>query len=165
VRRVVRQVQSLGRHADLVLVDAGASASPATLALWQAASEVILVATPDAVAVMDTYATVKTLLTRSSARPALSLVVNQAANPEVANDVHRRIDRSCRRFLGLEIPLAAWLPVDPAVPAATRLGIPPAVADPGGPLAIAVDELATELIARDAAARQHEISRQLRRAA
>jgi flagellar biosynthesis protein FlhG len=174
VRRVVRQVQSLGRHADLVLVDVGASTSAATLSFWQAASEVILVAIPDAVAVMDTYATVKTLLTRSPVRPPMRLVVNQSPTESIAADVHHRIDRSCRRFLGLDLPLAAWLPPDASVPAASRLGIPPTIANPAGPLAMAIDELASELLAtRDrmtANIRSHDIathdpSRQLKRAA
>jgi flagellar biosynthesis protein FlhG len=166
VRRVVRQVQSLGRHADLVLIDAGASTSPATLAFWQAAGEVILVATPDAVTVMDTYATVKTLLTRSPVRPPLRLVVNQAADRDMADDVHERIDRSCRRFLGLEIPLATWLPLDPLVPAATRRGTPPFVAHPAGPLATAVDELAAEVLAaRERPAHEQAAARQLPHAA
>jgi flagellar biosynthesis protein FlhG len=157
LRRVVRQVRSLGRHADLVVIDAGTadartfdsgiSTSQTTRALWQAADEVLLVTTPDAVAVMDTYALVKTLLTHSLESTRLRLVVNQARTGEVAADVHRRIDQSCRRFLGLAVPLAAWLPPDATVPAACHLGMPPAIAHPVGPLASAVDELATELLA------------------
>ena len=54
--------------------------SPAnsTARLWSAADGVLLVTSPDAVAVMDTYALIKTLLSRHALRQPLALVVNQA---------------------------------------------------------------------------------------
>jgi MinD-like ATPase involved in chromosome partitioning or flagellar assembly len=64
---------------------------------------------------MDTYALIKTLLSRQSLRQSPALVVNQAADEAMAADVHRRIDQSCRRFLGLAIAFAGWLPLDPKV--------------------------------------------------
>ncbi len=144
--RILRQIQSLGRHADVVLVDSGSGSGEATLRFWQAADEVLLVTTPDAVAVMDTYATVKTLLTRSAVQSPLRLVVNQADSEAVAADVHRRIDQSCQRFLGLSVSLAGWLPHDAQAPAAQRRGQPPVLAA-ASTLTAAIDDLA-ELVLR-----------------
>jgi flagellar biosynthesis protein FlhG len=157
--RVLRQIQSLGRHADLVLIDTGNGPSEPTIRLWQAASDVLLVTTPDAVAVMDTYATVKTLLSRSAIRCPVRLVVNRADSEEVATDVHRRIDQSCQRFLGLPLPLAGWLPGDPAALAALRRGQPIVLARPDCQLAKSVELLAESLLAAPSQPRQ------LRRAA
>jgi MinD-like ATPase involved in chromosome partitioning or flagellar assembly len=74
---------------------------------------------------MDTYALIKTLLSRHGGGQSPALVVNQAPDEATAADVHRRIDQSCRRFLGLAIEFAGWLPLDPrakiAVMAATAL--------------------------------------------
>src|SRR4029453_846112 len=64
--RMLRQIRSLGRHADFVLIDTGNGPTEPTIRLWQSAHHVLLVTTPDAVAVMDPYAPVKTLLSRSA---------------------------------------------------------------------------------------------------
>jgi flagellar biosynthesis protein FlhG len=153
VQRVVRQIQSLGRHADLVLIDTGHTAGQSMLPLWQAADEVLLVTTPDAVAVMDSYATVKTLLTRSAARPPICLIVNQADDADEAADVHRRIDQSCQRFLGLSVPLAGWSPPDSRTQSAHRRGQPLAVVAPQSPFAQSIDRLAETVLAPPTIAR------------
>jgi flagellar biosynthesis protein FlhG len=147
LQRLWRQIQSLGRHADLVLIDAGNGPTEPTIRLWQEASEVLLTTTPDAVAVMDTYATIKTLLGRSAIRGPVRLIVNRADSAEVGADVHRRIDHSCQRFLGIPLPLAGWIPSDPGALAALRRGQPLVLARPDSPLAQAIDELAERLLA------------------
>ena len=154
--RVLRQIHSLGRHADLVLIDSGSGTSDAMLRFWQAAADVLLVTTPDPAPVMDTYATIKTLLSRSTTAGRLRLVVNHAPSVDVAEDVHHRVDRSCQRFLGLAIPLAGWLPHDPAAKAAAQRGQPPVLASPAAPLAAAIDRLAELVLA--APARPHRQS-------
>lgn len=147
VQRVIRQIQSLGRHADLVVIDTGNTSGQSMLPFWQAADDVLLVTTPDAVAVMDSYATIKTLLTRSPARPPIRLVVNQAEDADEAADVHRRIDHSCQRFLGRSIPLAGWTPPDDRAQSAQRRGQPLFVAWPQSPFAESIDRLAETVLA------------------
>src|SRR6185436_17726008 len=61
ILRLLKQMRSLGPHTDWLLVDAGNQPSEFTERLWSAADRVLLVTSPDAVAVMDTYALVKTL--------------------------------------------------------------------------------------------------------
>ena len=163
--RMLRQIQSLGRHADVVVIDLGSGSDDATLRFWQAADDVLLVTTPDAVAVMDTYATIKILLGRAASAPLrqsgpLQLVVNGADSAAVAADVHRRIDQSCQRFLGVGVPLAGWLPGDQRARGSPGRGQSAAIAPHAGPLATAVDVLA-ELLLSDAP----RLARQPRRAA
>src|SRR5262245_22931939 len=110
IQRLLKQMQTLRPHADWLIVDAGNQPSEFTARLWSVADTVLLVTSPDAVAVMDTYALVKTLLSRHSLRRPLGLIVNQVAAEIAAADVHRRIDQSCRRFLGLSVEFAGWMP-------------------------------------------------------
>ena len=121
IERLLKQMQSLVPHTDWFLIDAGHRASELAARLWSAAEQILLVTSPDAVAVMDTYALVKTLLTRQAVSQPMLLVVNQAAGEASAADVCRRIDQSCRRFLGLGVELAGWLPRDPELCATDRL--------------------------------------------
>jgi len=131
IGRLLKQMRSLAPHADWLIVDAGNQPSEMAAELWSAADRLLVVTSPDAVAVMDTYALIKTLLSRHSLRQSPVLVVNQAADEATAADVHRRIDQSCRRFLGLAIEFAGWLPLDPKVKLAVMAAaaLTPAVID------------------------------------
>jgi flagellar biosynthesis protein FlhG len=144
--RLVRQMRSLGPHADWLLVDAGNQPSEITARLWSAADRVLLVASPDAVAVMDTYALIKTLLSRQPPARPLELIVNQVENGTDAEDVHRRIDQSCRRFLGLSLALTVAMPHDPAAAVASHQKHQAALAHPNGPLAAAISRLMREML-------------------
>jgi flagellar biosynthesis protein FlhG len=122
LQRLERQLLSLRRHADWIIVDAGHQATELTSQLWSLADQVLLVTAPDAAAVMDTYALVKTLFSRQMLGTRLLLVVNSAENPAQAADVFRRVDQSCRRFLGASLGHAGFIPPDPGW--ATRKDVP-----------------------------------------
>jgi flagellar biosynthesis protein FlhG len=110
IQRLIRQLPTLGRHVDWLIVDAGNQPTELAAQLWSVAEILLLVTSPEAVAVMDTYALIKTLLSRYAARRQVSLVVNQSPDAATSADVHRRIDQSCQRFLGLSIDFAGGLP-------------------------------------------------------
>jgi flagellar biosynthesis protein FlhG len=156
INRLLRQLRSVAPHADWLLVDAGNQPGELPARLWSAAEQVLLVTSTEAAAVMDTYALVKTLLKRQSLRAPLALVVNQAADQAEASDVCRRIDQSCRRFLGLSVPLAGWLPCDGAITPAGARELPAVLQQPEGVLARATSRLAEFAVAahRRAAAPQ-----------
>lgn len=110
IQRLIRQVPTLAKHADWLIVDAGNQPTELAARLWSIADELLLVTAPDVVAVMDTYALIKTLISRHTPHRSLSLVVNQSPDEATALDVHRRIDQSCRRFLGLAIGFCGSVP-------------------------------------------------------
>ena len=139
IARLLRQIRTLAPHVDWVLVDAGSQPSELAARLWTAADHLLLVTSPDAAAVMDTYALLKTLLSRHSLRRPPALVVNQIADDCLAADVHRRVDQSCRRFLGLPVTFAGGLPHDAAATSSLR-------AAARGPLAAALARLAKQLL-------------------
>lgn len=138
--RLIRQLRSLDRHADIVLLDLGYGPSAAMRRYWESADDAVLVTTPDAPAVLDTYATVKGLLAGAAA-PPLRLLVNRASVDE-ARDVHRRFDQSCNRFLGIGVEYAGSVPLDESMTAAARRNRPLILTQPGGPAAVAISEIA-----------------------
>jgi flagellar biosynthesis protein FlhG len=110
LERLLVQLRSIGRHADAVVMDAGSDPSDLTDLLWCAAHDVLLVTTPEPVAVLDAYALVKSVCPREDRSWRVHLAVNRASNEAQARDVHARIDRSCRRFLALPVHCVGWLP-------------------------------------------------------
>jgi len=147
IQRLLRQMHTLGPHADRLLIDAGNQPSEFTARLWSAADSLLLVTSPDAVAVMDTYALIKTLLSQRAIHPALLLAVNLTDDEALVADVHRRIDQSCRRFLGLSIELAGGIP-RVAKPSAPDSDDAPAAAQRNASLAPALARLAKQIFTR-----------------
>lgn len=152
-QRLLRQLHSLGKHVDVIVIDAGSAATDFARQLWATADDVLLVTAPDVVAVMDTYAAVKTMYTTASATlpntPRLRIVVNQAHDDAEATDVFRRIDQSCQRFLDIKLQLAAAFPLDEQAKQAQRHGVPVTVLTPQSPLSRAIDQFAHALVPQD----------------
>jgi flagellar biosynthesis protein FlhG len=96
---------------DAIVLDAGAGTSRLVRRFWQAADAVLLVTTADLTAVMDAYASIKVLAAGDDLLP-VRVVVNRAEDAAAAEDVHARLDRACRRFLGLRPTLAGSVPED-----------------------------------------------------
>lgn len=144
--RFLRQLSSLGKHVDVFVVDAGSGPTEFARNLWAGADDVLLVTAPDVVAVMDSYATVKTMFTPAPLAPQLRLIVNHAADQTQADDVFRRIDQSCQRFLDVKLQLAAALPVDIQAVQAARHGVPAILLTPQAPVSRAIDQLTDDLL-------------------
>jgi flagellar biosynthesis protein FlhG len=145
--RLIRQIQSLGRHADMVLVDVGTASADAIHRCWLGADEVVMVTTPESVSVMDCYATIKAALGGGAAPETVRLIVNKAHDPAQAEDVHRRLDQSARRFLQRTIePLGSVLEAPELAPA-RMLPAPLMLSVPDCPAAHCIEAMAATLAA------------------
>jgi len=144
-QRLLRQLGTLWRQADLIVLDAGNGGNEVVRRFWKAADEILLVTTPDSMAVMDSYATIKRLAD-SKEDLTIRLVVNKAADRRVADDVHRRINVSCQRFLGFQIGWLGHLPPDENVELAAGAATPFSVNAPDSVVAQAVDQMAAKLV-------------------
>jgi flagellar biosynthesis protein FlhG len=112
-RRLISELRDLGRYAEVVVVDAGNGIGEVSHRFWQAAEFVLLVTTPDPNAIMDAYACVKVLGEQSLAR--VMTLVNAAASPDEASQVHQRLEQACQRFLGREVSALGAVPRDVSV--------------------------------------------------
>jgi MinD-like ATPase involved in chromosome partitioning or flagellar assembly len=108
LERLLEQMQSLAEVADTLVMDSGNGVTNWTRRLWEQASLVLVVTTPDDVAVMDAYATIKrgwpdTERGEHLERLDLRVLVNACQDTTTAADVQSRLAASCRRFLGRSI--------------------------------------------------------------
>ncbi|MGE4138080.1 MAG: MinD/ParA family protein [Pirellulales bacterium] len=123
--RLIAELGHLGPHADVVVVDAGSGRTHFARRLWQAAAALLVVATVDSPAVMNTYAAIKTLA-RSDAPLALYTLTNLVNDADEALDVQARIAEACRKFLALRATAAgAVVPCESSGPADGVLIFPP----------------------------------------
>jgi len=106
--QLVQQLGQLGQLADVVVVDAGSSHSPAAAPLWLAAQSVLLVTTSEELSLLGAYAAIK--LARSEGEnPKLQLLVNRITCQQQGQDVYDRIHDTCLQFLRSSLPLAGWV--------------------------------------------------------
>lgn len=150
--RFHRQLLTLGHHADVVVFDVGCADNDLTGRFCQSASDVLLLTTPDDATVMDAYARVKTMLAEAK-HPDLHVLINHSDDLAHAQDVHRRLDDSCLRFLDRRIGFAGHVPHDDRVSKAAINGKPFLLRDPQAGCSQAVHQLATCLTLVDSASR------------
>jgi flagellar biosynthesis protein FlhG len=138
------QIDALDGALDVLLIDVASGLTSNVLYFAAAASETVIVTTPEPTAITDAYALVKVLATRFG-RNTLPVVVNMAAGQVDATLAFERLAGVARQFLPVRLELAGWVPIDEAVPRAVRRKTPFTLAAPSSPAALAVDALAGRL--------------------
>jgi flagellar biosynthesis protein FlhG len=144
---VLRQFISLGRHADMVLVDLGSDSRRGLIELWREYSEVVLVTTPDPQSLLDSYAALKANLP-TTRKLLVGLAVNRALSPSLAEEICQRLDRSARNYLEVGIRSYGGIPIDPAASIASAAGAPLVLRRPTHPASQAIQRIAAELASR-----------------
>ncbi|HWB01194.1 MAG TPA: AAA family ATPase [Pirellulales bacterium] len=117
-QRLLDEINCLGAYFDFVVVDAGSTASTTMARFWSAAERIVLVTTPESMAVLDTYAMVKSLAEAQRAH-SICTIVNRAASARTAEAIHHRLAQASRRFLGLRLEHIGHIGDDATVAAAT----------------------------------------------
>jgi flagellar biosynthesis protein FlhG len=107
--RLLRQLAALDTSVDALVIDGGSGATNWTRLFWQRATLVLVVTTPDDVAIMDAYATLKRGLA-DDVTADVRVLMNQCDSTTAAADAQRRIAMACQRFLGRTIGRAPRLP-------------------------------------------------------
>lgn len=143
-RRLVEQLRLLERTVDMVVIDTGAGVGSGVMTFAAAAGVTLVAVTPEPTSMTDAYGAIK-VLAAEVPDTRIRLVVNMASSPAEAREVHDRIDRVSRRFLGKGVEFAGAIPLDPNLPQAVRRQQPLAVLHPQSPAAVAVDGIAAML--------------------
>jgi flagellar biosynthesis protein FlhG len=146
---LLQQLLNLERVADTVIIDTAAGLSANVLAFAAAAGRVLVATTPEPTAMTDGYGMIKALNARAPGT-RVELIVNMAGSRAEAENVHRRMERVSRTFLGRPLELAATVPSDPAVRDAVRHRVPFALFDPDCRATEAVQRLAHRVAGVDA---------------
>lgn len=128
--RLLGQLQRLGAECDLVVVDAGNNPGAVTPRWWRDADLILVLTTAETASILGAYASIKAVA--ESGKPeSIHTLVNRSPGAEIAEDVHGRLARACRRFLGIPLQNAGHVPDDPRVAAAAASGEPFVIAAPG----------------------------------
>lgn len=142
--RLLHELHGLGTSMDVAVLDTGSGLNRIVRRFWRSADLLLLVAAPEAQAIMDTYAAIKVLISADFAAPIRSFV-NLAADEVAADAVHQRLSEACQRFLGLAVSGIGWLGQEPCVPAAADAGRPVVLASAPGRVLGCFERLARDV--------------------
>jgi flagellar biosynthesis protein FlhG len=108
---IKRQLSQLGNRFDLVVLDGGCSPAASEI-LWPLADRGVVVSTPDAVAVTNSYRLLKSLAQQHGLPPIVNSFVNCVDDEALANDVQQRLRQTCDRFLKITLEPLGMLSFD-----------------------------------------------------
>lgn len=95
---------------DIVLVDLPAGISPQVMRFLNASHDVIIVTTPDVTAMLDAYATIKSL-SETSRGASAKIIVNQARDRNEAAATFKKIASVAAKHLGgANLSFFGWIP-------------------------------------------------------
>lgn len=117
--RLMGQFHDLEKYSDLLLIDTGSGLSRSVTNFVMAASQALVVTTPEPPAITDAYALIK-VLTRQGFQGELRLVVNRAENAREAEEIVAKMVFAARRFLGCDLKPLGYILEDGAVSRAVR---------------------------------------------
>ena len=113
LHKFIEEINGLGNHADVVVIDVGSGPSQLVRDFWRSADAILVVTTAESQSIVDTYAAIKILAGESPILP--HTLVNRVDRSAEGQEVHLRIANASRRFLGIEPTSAGFLPNDPSL--------------------------------------------------
>ena len=142
--RLQEHLGRLQQETDMILVDTAAGISRSVVGFCLAADRVLVVTTPEATAMADSYGMIKVLV-RKGYRGPISLVVNMARSAVEGKQVYQRMANVAQRFLRTNVYYAGTLLKDERLCAAVRLRTPVVLAYPKSEISTSLAALAARL--------------------
>ena len=114
-----RELERIGRLADVVVIDTAAGLHASVLHFVRMADDVLVIATPNLASTLDAYSLIK-VARQERAAGRIHLLVNQAADETQAAHVQQKICACAKQFLGFRPSLLGHLYRDPLMELAVQ---------------------------------------------
>jgi flagellar biosynthesis protein FlhG len=121
LEKLIASFQFLNKTHDYILIDTGAGINKSVLSFINAASEVIVVVTPDPTSITDSYALLKNI---AGYEKDVSILVNMTTSNDEAHSVFRKISLASKKFLNMELNNIGFIYDDNHVTKAVRMQKP-----------------------------------------
>jgi flagellar biosynthesis protein FlhG len=142
---VLDGLKELQEEADFIIIDTMAGIGQNTIAFCAAADEVLLVTTPEPSAIVDAYATIKTIH-QAREDSVIRLAVNMVINSPQALAVMTNLSRVTQQYLAMRLSFLGYIVRDPHVSQAVMQTYPFTLRFPNAPATKCIQDLATKLI-------------------
>lgn len=143
--RFTASLKQLEHQADFILVDTGAGISRAVLNFVLAASEILVVTTPEPTAITDAYGLIKSI-DQHNRGAQVQLIINMVESESEARSVAQKLIMIVNRFLEVPVSYLTYVEKDPEVSRSVLMQKPFFLAFPYGPTTRRINVLAGLLI-------------------
>jgi len=150
-QNVLNGLKELQEKTDFIIIDTMAGIGQNAVSFAAAADEVLVVTTPEPSAIVDAYATIKTI---HNAREdaVFRLIVNMVAGSQQALAVTTNLTRVAQQYLGLRLSYLGHIVRDPHVAQGVMQTHPFSLRFPNAPASKCMQDLAMKLIQQDSSA-------------
>ena len=142
--RLLEHLCRLQHETDTILIDTAAGISKSVIGFCLAADRVLVVTTPEATAMADSYGMIKVLARKGYSGP-INLVVNMARSMAEGKQTYQRMADVAQRFLGTPVYYAGTLLRDERLCEAVRQRTPVVLAYPKSEISASLATLATRV--------------------
>ncbi len=142
--RLLDAIDGLADRFDTLVMDIGAGIGRNQIEMAGALPTVVVVATPEPLALADAYACIKVLSRKQHLRHAYVLP-NRVRNQDEGDEVVSRLNSLVTRFLDFNLLALPAIPFDPVVPDAAAQGQPVVLSHPDAPASRAIRMAARRL--------------------
>ena len=156
--RALALIESLATKFDTLILDIAAGIGAVQTSFAGAASDTIVVVTPEPLSMADAYACLKVLRTEHGVERAY-LLPNRVTSSAQADQITSSLSALVDRFLDLEVIALPAIPLDPWLVESSRDGIPVVLARPDAPSSRAIRQVARTLDSLVAPDRQQSAGR------
>jgi len=141
--RLFNQLRFLEDKTDYLLIDTGAGISDNVISFCHAADQIIVITTSEPTALADAYGIIKII---SSRRPDshVSVIINRVDDDNEGTEVHERLSRVAKEFLGFHVHHLGNLPQDRNMHLAVRQQTPLLLFSPMSPAATGIRKIVSQ---------------------
>lgn len=138
-------LNEIEKFTDIMIIDTGAGLSRNVMKFVLAASEVIIVTTPEPTAITDAYGLIKVVASNAHNKP-IWLLVNMVKNESEGNQVVDRLVTVAKKFIGIELEQIGFIPLDPVVSKAVKEQQPFFISHPRSAASLSINQIAEQLV-------------------
>lgn len=143
IQKLIESFEYLNQTADYILIDTGAGLNKSVLAFIKAASDLIMVVTPDPTSITDAYAVIKNIGEQDN---QVKVVINRIESNDEGNEVFNKINLASKKFLKMDLENIGYLYEDSNVRKAVRNQKPFLLAYPNSLASKGIEIIAYNLI-------------------
>lgn len=122
LEKLIHSLAYFNAVSDYILIDTGAGLSKSVLSFIDAASDVIVVITPDPTSITDAYALVKNIVMDDQKK--IKLIINRVESNEEGDEVFGKMQQAVSKFLNRELENLGYIFEDNNLKRAVRRQIP-----------------------------------------
>ncbi|GAB4387955.1 MAG: MinD/ParA family protein [Thermodesulfovibrionales bacterium] len=142
--RLLQEFEAFAGETDVLLIDTGAGISANVAFFCLASQEIVVVTSPEPIALTDAYALIKVLFTRYQEKD-FKVLVNSAKDADEAFEVFRKLSVAAERFLNISLDYLGFVPLDDSIRKAVRKQRAFADIYPGCEASLSLGEIARKL--------------------